>query len=142
MASQTVIYETRKRLGCSPCNSDVILCVDTALTANESGLVIGNLYRLTEGQNDCRGNPVYQHWIQYDGDQLEDPTTPLTNCDIESAFCAGCLKKYIDWQVSHPVIGGITFSYPTAAPEVGQLLSVGTVDEEADTGTLVWVDAP
>lgn len=142
MSSQTVIYETRKRLSCSPCNSDVIVCVDTELTANGSGLILGNLYKVTSGQNDCHGNAVYQHWIQYEGDQLEDPGTPLTNCDIDSAFCSGCLVKYIDWTALHPVIGGYTFTYPTEAPEVGQYLAVGTLDEDALTGTLVWTDAP
>jgi hypothetical protein len=137
MATLNLIYETRKRLSCSPCGSDVYLCVDPALTANGSGLVFGQLYKVTTGDNDCRGNPVYQNWIQYDDAQLEDPTTPLTNCDIDSAFCAGCLVDYINWRSSHPVVGGLEWNFPSAAPVVGQQLQVSAVT--ATSVTFVWV---
>lgn len=116
------------------------MCVDEDLTANGSGLVIGQLFKNDKSGFNCSGRPVYANCIQYDSSQLADPDVLLRSCDIKSAFCSGCLKQYVDWKSQHPVIGGYTFTYPATEPEEGQLLAIGELDEDTMTGTLVLVD--
>lgn len=90
---KTVAYTSCGRLSAG----DVIVCVDTELTATGAPFIEGVLS--SSGYNCAECDPMRRHCYQimYDENQLLDPLVPLVPCDIEGVYVRDCLTKYIDW---------------------------------------------
>lgn len=94
---KTVIYKSTGRLECQ-CDSEVILCIDDSLTASGAPFIEATLVSTTFTTNACL-EAVNNYHIDYDENNLADPTYSLKNTDINGIVCRGCLTSYIDYYV-------------------------------------------
>ena len=92
---KTVTYVTTSKLSCD-CNSEVIVCVPTALTVGATPFVYATLSQVMTSSTDSCGKQVYKYYLEYAENVLVDPTRGLFSIDISGVLCKGCLTSYID----------------------------------------------
>lgn len=100
MTTQQVTYCTLKKLYCCPIQ-EVILCVPTVVTANESGFMDATMIAVTN--TTVCGQCKYTYTFEYDDEQLANPATPLVGAEISGVICKDCLIDWIIWYVGGPV---------------------------------------
>lgn len=95
----TVCYRTTTRVDC-PCDAEVFVCIDSALTSNGAPFIPATLTRTTTTIDACN-NTIYTYYIEYCEDCLADPQYSLVNSDINGIICRGCLTDFIEYLASH-----------------------------------------
>ena len=95
---KSVAFDTYTRLGCA-CGSEVIFCVDDALTASGAPYLTGTIAAV-DAVFDGAGRTYYQYTFTFLDGLLADPNYTLLSCDVTGAFCKNCLTEYIDYLVS------------------------------------------
>lgn len=94
MTTQTVTFCTTSCINCGNGYSDAILCVPIARTSNASGFIIATFSGAGAKGNCCQSVNCYT--FIYDDTQLNDASTPLTQAEVNSAFCKDCYTLYIE----------------------------------------------
>lgn len=95
---RSLIYRSTSRLECQ-CDAEIIVCVDDSLTASGAPFLEATLVTTTTTVNSCL-ETVYEYQIEYDENDLDDPTYILRASDIGGIICRGCLTTYIDYLFS------------------------------------------
>lgn len=112
---KSVLWSTCQRLSCSNAESpSVIICLtDTGIVKPPTCLddtpetveptTIEATLTKSWRDNSCGCSPGYRYLLQYDENDLVDPTTPLTTAQISSVFCQGCLTSWVEEKVGNEV---------------------------------------
>lgn len=100
MATQEVTWTTSICLECKRVlPSDVVLCVPTVVTENESGFLDAQLVSASSSCNvNCGTFNTYT--FEYDDADLANPDELLTSSEINNAFCKNCFTDWIEWLIS------------------------------------------
>lgn len=101
---QTVIYKSTQVLACQ-CDSEVIICVDESLTATGAPFIEGTLTTTTTSPTCYCDSPSYNYYLEFNENQLADPTSTLYSSQINGVICRGCMTNYIDYVGSSGVPG-------------------------------------
>lgn len=140
---KSVAYSSWQKLSCGCAPADIVLCMDEALTADNSGFIEGQLTYMSCSNDSC-GRTIYNYNFTYDEALLLDPDTNLNECDITGVFCDSCLTKYVIWKSSSPFVSYPTDPYIFVMPEgpppfsPGEPFSLDVVSIVGNTVTLAW----
>lgn len=106
---QTVIYRSLKKLECQ-CDTEVIICIGVDLTASGAPFIEGTLLTTTTTTDTCL-RTVYNYSLEYDENDLLDPTHVLMSSEVNGVLCKGCLTDYIETVLINavPSLAGICF---------------------------------
>ncbi len=133
---KSVSYTTRARLD-GELNSDVVLCVSSALMADGTAFADARIAFAESATTNC-GRIQYRYAFVYDESILDDPDRVLEEADITGVFCRSCLTDYIDSKagVLVPVAKGPAGSRPVPlAAEIGRMYFDTTLDAD---GLPIW----
>lgn len=106
--TKSVVWISCSRLSCASAQSpDVVLCVtDPALLAPITcspedytpATIDAVLTKVWKDVSPC-GEVSWRYILNYDENDLADPTVALTTAQVDGVFCQGCLTTYIQDQV-------------------------------------------
>lgn len=73
----------------------LIFCVPPVRTASGFSFLEGTLKGITHSSK-CGATCIYQYTIEYDDEDLADPSTPLTSAEVSGFFCENCFTTWIE----------------------------------------------
>lgn len=135
MTTQNVTYRSSVPYSCR-CeeDADVVICVDSTLTASGAPYIEGVLASFAETADVC-GNTTFAYYLEYDDADLATPSVLLTSTQVEGLVCKGCLTSFIEWRTRAAGKGAST-SRPTIDRYIGMLYLDTTLD--ADGLPIFW----
>lgn len=101
---KSVIYKSTDVLSCY-CDTQVIICIDPSLTATGAPFIEGTLNTTTASPACVCDGQSYNYYLEFNEDQLADPTSTLYSSQINGIVCRGCETSYIDYVANAGVVG-------------------------------------
>ena len=134
MTVQNVTYKSSTLLSCRCTeDSEVIICLNSTLTASGAPFIEGTLTTFSEGADVC-GNVLYSYYLEYDDTDLATPANLLISSQILGVLCKGCLTDFIEW-LTRAAGKGASTARPTVDLYIGMLYLDTTLDAD---GLPIW----